>query len=157
MRLSLIKCGTYPNPQADQGEHHTRYSLLPHAEDWREADIPGLAYAYNCPLETATAAGSGALPGTFSAVSASQKNILVTTVKESCDGEDVILRAYESQGKRTEASIQLGFAAQSAAEVDLMEENVLQKISLQNGQFSAMFRPFEIKTFRLQVGEGENQ
>lgn len=40
MRLSLIKCGTYPNPQADQGEHHTRYCLLPHAGDWREAVLP---------------------------------------------------------------------------------------------------------------------
>lgn len=61
MRLSLIKCGTYPSSQADQGEHHTRYCLLPHAGDWREADIPGLAYAYNCPLETAVCAGGGVL------------------------------------------------------------------------------------------------
>ena len=157
MRLSLLKCGTYPNPQADQGEHHTRYCLLPHAGDWREADIPGLAYAYNCPLETAIAAGGGTLPAVFSAVSASQKNILVTTVKESCDGEDMILRAYESQGKRTEVSLRLGFAVQSAAEVDLMEENVLQELSLQDGRLFLMFRPFEIKTFRIRFGKGENQ
>lgn len=155
MRLSLIKCGTYPNPQADQGEHHTRYCLLPHAGDWREADIPGLAYAYNCPLETAVCAGGGVLPGEFSAVSASEKNILVTTLKESCDGEDVILRAYESQGKRTEVSLRLGFAAQRAAEVDLMEENVLQELPLQDGEISAMFRAFEIKTFRIQARKGK--
>ena len=78
-----------------------------------------------------------------------------TTLKESCDGEDVILRAYESQGKRTEVSLRLGFAAQRTAEVDLMEENVLQELPLQDGEISAMFRAFEIKTFRIQARKGK--
>lgn len=35
MRLSLIKCGTYPNPEADLGRHLARYSILPMAEAGR--------------------------------------------------------------------------------------------------------------------------
>ena len=35
MCMSLIKCGTNPNPVADQGEHVFKYSLMPHNGDWR--------------------------------------------------------------------------------------------------------------------------
>lgn len=32
LSLTLLKCGTYPNPNADQGKHIFTYSILPHIE-----------------------------------------------------------------------------------------------------------------------------
>jgi alpha-mannosidase len=37
MRLTLIKSATYPDIEADQGEHLFTYSLLPHNGSWFEA------------------------------------------------------------------------------------------------------------------------
>ena len=49
MRLSLLRSPTYPDPEADQGEHRFTYSLLPHAGGW-EAGTVAEAYALNDPL-----------------------------------------------------------------------------------------------------------
>lgn len=152
MRLSLIKCGTYPNPQADQGHHHARYCLLPHAGDWRDAEIPNEAYAYNCPLIGAQSAGTGILPGQYSLVTAKPSNIIFTVAKEACDGEEIVLRAYESQGKRTKAKVALGFTARMVAEVDMMEQTVYEEMALADNQFVCTFKPYEIKTFKISKG-----
>lgn len=153
MRLSLIKCGTYPNPEADQGIHTMRYCLLPHAGDWRDARITNLAYAFNCPLEAAEAAGAGTLPATYSLVSTSEPNVIVTVVKESCDGEDIMIRAYESQGRRTGTEFILGFEAGRAAEVDMMEQMEFAPVPLYGRSFRAELKPYEIKTFRISGGK----
>lgn len=152
MRLSLIKCGTYPNPVADQGLHHIRYQLLPHAGDWREAGIPNLAYAFNCPLLAEKTIGGGALPDTFSLVHAEPENIIVTVVKEACDDDAIILRAYESQGRRTDAALTLGFAVKAARETDMLEKQVYAGLPLEENRIHTQFRPYEIKTFRVERG-----
>ena len=152
MRLSLIKCGTYPNPVADQGLHHIRYQLLPHAGDWREAGIPNLAYAFNCPLLVEKAIGGGTLPDTFSLVHAEPENIIVTVAKEACDNDAIILRAYESQGRRTDAALTLGFAASSAQETDMLEKQTYADLPLEGNRVYTQFKPYEIKTFRVEKG-----
>ncbi len=152
MRLSLIKCGTYPNPVADQGLHHIRYQLLPHAGDWREAGISNLAYAFNCPLLAEKAIGGGALPDAFSLVHAEPENIIVTVVKEACDNDAIILRAYESQGRRTDAAFTLGFTAKAEQETDLLEKQVYAGLPLEGTRIHTQFRPYEIKTFRVEKG-----
>jgi alpha-mannosidase len=40
IRLTLLRGPTYPDPDADQGEHHFTYSLLPHRGDWRAGTVP---------------------------------------------------------------------------------------------------------------------
>lgn len=149
MRLSLLKCGTYPNEVADQGQHHARYCLVPHAGDWREAEIPNLAYGYNCPLLAVNACGGGTLPAQFSLACAQPANIILTVVKQSYDGSDLILRAYESQGKRTQAVFTLGFDAQRVQQTDMLETGVCQELSLHGRQVTAEFKPYEIKTLRI--------
>ncbi len=56
MRLTLIKSGIDPDPNADQGHHVFTYSLLPHAGGWREAGVVREAYALNDPAFVGPAA-----------------------------------------------------------------------------------------------------
>jgi len=49
IRLSLLRSPTAPDPEADQGEHHFAYSLLPHAGSLNERTMAE-AYALNDPL-----------------------------------------------------------------------------------------------------------
>ena len=150
MCMSLIKCGTNPNPVADQGEHVFKYSLMPHNGDWREAKVVKEAFALNCPLVAAKATGNGNLPGEYSFVSADAPDIIISVVKEACDGEDIIVRAYEAHGKRTKSRIQLGIEISGASEVDMLEEKVYENLAVENNGFTAVFKPYEIKTFRIQ-------
>lgn len=79
--------------------------------------------------------------------------MIVTVVKESCDGEDIMIRAYESQGRRTGTEFILGFEAGRAAEVDMMEQMEFAPVPLYGRSFRAELKPYEIKTFRISGGK----
>ena len=84
LKLTMLKCGTYTNPEADQGIHCFTYSLVPHTGDFRTASIIQEAYCLNQPLVILTAAGgSGVLPNDFSLISCNQPNVIIETVKKS--------------------------------------------------------------------------
>ena len=149
MCLSLIKCGTNPNPNADQGEHIFKYSLMPHSGDWREAQIVKEAFALNCPLIGAKTAGEGQLSANYSFANVNTPNVIISSIKEACDGEDIIVRAYEAHGMRTKTALNFGFNVAAASEVDMLEEAVYEELSVANNGFTTIFKPYEIKTFRI--------
>lgn len=49
MRLTLLKSGIFPYPEADRERHELVYSLLPHMGGFREGNVVREAYALNCP------------------------------------------------------------------------------------------------------------
>ncbi|MBD5511393.1 MAG: alpha-mannosidase [Lachnospiraceae bacterium] len=149
MRLSLVKCGTFPNHKADQGYHHAKYSLMPHAGSWQEAGVVNEAYAFNCPMKAVRTEGGGNLALRYSLVNADAANVIVTVVKEACDSEDIIIRAYEANGKRTKTVFTLGFEAGEISEVDMLETEEIEKLMSEGNTFHTTFRPYEIKTFRI--------
>lgn len=153
MKLSLFKCGTYPNPVADQGEHLFKYSLMPHAGTWREAGVAKAAYGFNCPLKAVKCEGEGSLSPEYSFASALADNIFITVAKEACDSEKIVLRAYESQGRRTKTEMKCGFDIKSVSEVDMMEQEVYQEIAVKENNFAVEFKPYEIKTFLISKEE----
>ena len=55
VRLTLLKSGVEPDPQADQGLHRFTYSLLPHSGDWRQAETVRRAYELNVPVVSVAA------------------------------------------------------------------------------------------------------
>lgn len=149
MRLSLIKCGTYPDAMADNGYHHAKYSIMPHAGSWQEAGVVNEAYAFNCPLVAAKAGGNGRIAAEYSLISTDCLNVIVTVVKEACDSEDIIIRAYEAIGKRTKVLFSLGFGASEISEVNMMETEKMGKLRIEENAFKTTFYPYEIKTFRV--------
>lgn len=149
MSLTLLKCGKYPNYDADQGHHSFKYAVVPHNGNWREAQIPNKAYEFNCPLISMETDGEGNLPESYSIVSVDKKNIIVSAVKEACDNEDVIIRLYEAYGERTEVSLTMGFEFAEVYESDLIETECINKLEVNEKTFSFQMKPYEIKTFRV--------
>ena len=89
MRLTALKGAMFPDPEADLGEHHFTYSLLPHAGDWRNGTVPA-AYSLNNPLIVRQVRGvpqgaSDADRGSLVHVDAPQ--IIIETVKQAEDGD----------------------------------------------------------------------
>jgi alpha-mannosidase len=150
IRISLLRAPTYPDPEADQGEHRFAYSLLPHAGSWGEETISA-AYALNDPLIVYT-------PQRKESVSADQQvpallsvdkpNIVIETVKNAEDGNGIIVRLYESQRQRGQVTLTTGFALAEAWHVNLLEENG-ERLSCQGQQVSFAIKPYEIVTLRL--------
>lgn len=155
MRLTLIKSGIFPNPQADQGLHVFTYALLPHKGDFREGNVIQEAYSLNCPLKAQ--AVQGAYPGRCSFMELSKPNILADTVKQAQDGDGVIVRMYEAWGKRTRVRVSFPMAAMAgralkAWECGCMEQPLEEEtgeLPLKEGALELELRPYEIKTVRL--------
>jgi alpha-mannosidase len=113
----------------DQGIQHFRYTLLPHAASWERAGTVRRAAELNqSPIALNATFHEGPLPQRDSYLSVDAENIIVSVVKQWEDGDDLIIRAYETIGKTTSATIRL---------------------PKWNRTIEANFGPSEIKTFRV--------
>ena len=148
LKLTLLKCGTYPNPEADQGKHVFTYSLLPHCGDFREAGTVREAYALNQPLLTAPAKGEGNGPARFSLVSCDKESVIIETVKKAEADDGMIVRLYESFGGRCTANIKVAPGFKKACLCDLME-NVEKELPLENDTVTLPVSNFEIITLKF--------
>jgi alpha-mannosidase len=147
MRISLLRSPTLPDPEADQGEHRFAYSLLPHAGSWGETTI-ARAYALNDPLIAVQFGSQASALQPISLLSAEPANIVVETIKGAEDGNGLIVRLYESQRKRGQVRLNLGFELGSAWRTNLLEEN--QAALTPDGKtLTLSVRPYEIVTLRL--------
>ena len=78
------------------------------------------------------------------------ENIIIEAVKPAEDGSgDVVVRLYESMHTATQCKLAVNLPAQGVQETDMLE-HAQRALDLQSGQVALDFRPFEIKTLRLQ-------
>ena len=124
MSLTLIKSGTYPNEDADIGEHEFTYSIYPHAGRWQEAKTVEMAYNLNVPMlakRTGRQEGCGGEYESF--LKCSQESCFVEVIKKAEDGNGVIVRMYENKNNRVRAQIQTAYPIAHVYECNLLEEN----------------------------------
>ncbi|HEX2925881.1 MAG TPA: alpha-mannosidase [Ruminiclostridium sp.] len=145
--LTLIKSGTEPNPETDQEEHFFTYSLYPHEGGWREGNTVFEAYKLNQPAY-AVAGGSEKLD--FSLVSADKEHVMIETVKHAEEGSDMILRIYDYQNRRGPVTVSVNGKIKAVKECDLLE-NELCDAEHTGNTFSFNIKPFEIKTFKVEL------
>ena len=149
MSLTLIKSGTYPNEDADIGEHEFTYSIYPHAGRWQEAKTVEMAYNLNVPMlakRTGRQEGCGGEYESF--LKCSQESCFVEVIKKAEDGNGVIVRMYENKNNRVRAQIQTAYPIAHVYECNLLEENE-EELTAGKNCFETVFKPYEIKTFRL--------
>lgn len=149
MSLTLIKSGTYPNEDADIGEHEFTYSIYPHAGRWQEAKTVEMAYNLNVPMlakRTGRQEGCGGEYESF--LKCSQESCFVEGIKKAEDGNGVIVRMYENKNNRVRAQIQTAYPIAHVYECNLLEENE-EELTAGKNCFETVFKPYEIKTFRL--------
>ncbi|WBW97283.1 alpha-mannosidase [Oceanirhabdus sp. W0125-5] len=151
LRLSLIKSPIWPNPDADRELHKFTYSLYPHKGDWKLAQTTQMAYNLNCPMYAKIEeAHSGALPKELSFISLDSENVIIEAVKKAEDSNEVIVRLYEYYNRRTTVTVNFYKELESVHECDLMEQE-LEKIKVCGNSFEFEIKPYEIKTFKLNL------
>ncbi|MDR1623637.1 MAG: twin-arginine translocation signal domain-containing protein [Tannerellaceae bacterium] len=92
----------------DQGLQTFRMALVPHKGGWKEAGIPRIAEAFvSPPVALYQGIHPGSMPRQASFLSVDKPNIIVSSVKQSETGNDLIIRCVETNGQQTDASLQL--------------------------------------------------
>ncbi|MEP7293281.1 MAG: glycoside hydrolase family 38 C-terminal domain-containing protein [Chloroflexota bacterium] len=114
----------------DQGIQRFRYALLPHAGSWENAGTVRRAAELNQrPFAMfGTYHPDGTLPQSESFIEVSPDNLIVSVLKQAEEGDDLILRAYETTKTACQATI---------------------KLPKWNRTIEAAFGASEIKTFRI--------
>ncbi|WMJ24077.1 alpha-mannosidase [Paludicola sp. MB14-C6] len=148
MTLSLVKSGNCPNPTTDQEMHYFTYALLPH-DEFNADEIAKEAYCLNVPTYGVKVTAPEAKLGFDSLVAIDVDNVMIETVKKAEDGNGFIIRMYEFENKRTNATITIGAGCTSVSECDLME-NDIDTIDVNDSEFNITIKPYEIKTYRIQ-------
>ncbi|MBQ6824204.1 MAG: alpha-mannosidase [Clostridia bacterium] len=149
LSLTVLKCPSWPNPKADEGEHIFAYSLMPHCGSLYEAGIINEAYAFNQPMSAVEVAPQkGTLPAEFSMVSCDCKNILVETVKKAEESEDLVVRMYEAFNSRCKATVTVP-AGYTKAYLCGTLENELQELPMVGNAVTVSVKNFEIVTLKF--------
>ncbi len=177
MRLTLIKSGIFPNPNADQGEHEFTYSLFPHKGDFRKGEVIREAeelnrqqHFYLSGVEPASSNHYGYVASKFvrnvenSIIELDKENgVYIGAVKMAEESDDVIIRLYEGHGQETEAGalVLKGLLQNNCekgnveiSECDLLENALkdAEVISCRYGEKVQLhFNPYEIKTLRIAI------
>lgn len=133
VRQTLLRAPLFPDPEADQGRHTLRTSLVVGGVD---AAIEA-GYRLNLPLRPAPAAVDPL-------IISSDPAVVVETVKLAEDGSgDVVVRLYESLGSRAATTVAVSFPYRRIQRTDLLERET------GDGALELQLRPFELVTLRF--------
>ena len=141
MRVSIARAAVYANHEPkelvagvdyqwmDQGVQTLQMQLIPHAGSWQQADVTRAAEELVTEVPIVyQGIHPGARKGADTFLSTDTANIIVEAVKQAEDGDDIIVRSYETAGAQTTATIKLDFAQTT---------------------WTGKYHPFEIKTLRI--------
>jgi len=127
------------------------YALVPHAGDWRQAEVYRQGLEFNHPLIVRKAAPhAGTLGKRWGLLEVSHPNCVISALKPG-KGGTTVLRIYEAIGKPA-PGVKIKFQAKvtSAHEANLMEDPG-RKLEAPDDVLSFDMAPFEIKTFQLRL------
>ena len=118
----------------DQGIQTFRLILVPHKGNWQHSNLVRIAEEMMAPcVPIYQGIHKGNLPKSGSFLSVDAANIIVSAVKQAENGDDLILRCVETNGMAASANLDLVFAKR---------------------KWSGHFRPYEIKTLRMNFKSG---
>ena len=126
LRLTLLRSSTSPDPLPEVGKFTMKMALCPHGSAPVAADLIRMGAAFNHPLQVvATDIHDGKFPPQAAGVCIEPANVVISSVKKALDGDDIIVRIFETDGRACAARVAfdknlLGLPAK-ALEVDLLE------------------------------------
>ena len=165
LRLTLLKAPLWPDPQADRGWHRFTYALYPHGGDWRKAQTPHQAIAFNSQFsivvgekvgDPAAIAGNAvdeldanapaiASQGTFLDMDTAGMHLAALKLAEDAD-DQYILRLWELYGR----SATLTAASLTFERTDLLEA------PLADVQNPHHLDPWQIATLKVTAFDGSS-
>ncbi len=159
IRLTLIRTPGTRGGYADQGtqdigHHEFIYGLTGHAGDWRQAQTDWQGQRLNDPLIAfATAKHAGDLGREFSLLKTSDSRVRVLALKKAEQGDEIIVRLVELDGKpKSDVRIQFAAPIIAAREVNGQEQPV-GSAKVNNGVLLTSFSAYQPRTFAIQLAK----
>jgi alpha-mannosidase len=146
--LTLLRSPVYPDPLADEGEHHFTYAIYPHQGDWRGETILE-AHDLNAPLRACVVPESvGNWPAARSFMRVNQAGVRLSALKKAEDSDEILVRLYEAIGGRGTIRLETELANQTGKRVNFLEDGA-QKIKSAKAGFELGVTPFSAIGLKL--------
>jgi alpha-mannosidase len=118
----------------DQGVQTFRMLLAPHRGEWQDAGVVRAAEEFVAPVPVIyQGIHAGSRPESDSFLTVDAPNVVVASIKQAENNDDLIVRCYETAGRPAAATLDLRFA---------------------RVKWSGRFKPAEIKTLRVNLKTG---
>ena len=162
IRLTLMRTPGTRGGYADQGtqdigHHEFLYGIAGHAGDWRHAETDWQGQRLNDPLiafQTSRHAGTSGRE--FSLLKVSNPRIRVLALKKAEQGDEVIVRLVELDGKpQLNVRVQFASAITAAREVNGQEQPV-GAAPLTGGALTTSFTAYQPRTFAVTLAAASN-
>ena len=144
MSLTLVKGGSFPNPNASKSIPPFTYSLLPHSGGYQEGRVIEEAEILNRPLLLKEVPGEFSKEAQASLLTVLGAGVYCERIKRAEDRPCFILRFVEEHGDHAHCKVQWSLSPiRKAYIVDLME-NRLREIPVSEHGIELNLKPFEI-------------
>ncbi len=126
LRITLMRTAGEPDIYPNLGKFNISYSLFPHAGDWKNGvwaegdDFNVPVYAAE-PPSLALAKAHATRPEEASFFSVDAPGVILSGIKQSEDGEELIVRLAEIEGKPTTVNLIVPVQVASARRLNLVE------------------------------------
>ena len=146
LRMTLLRSSYAPDPDPDSGRHRVRFAFAPHGGK-SNAELVRAGMAYNRrPIAATTKARVRPAP---SAMVIKGGSVVCTSLRLAESQEGLVMRLFETDGKRCRARLRVDTGTTAAIPVNLLERPVGKPLKIANGTVSLNFRPHEVKTMLL--------
>ena len=126
LKITLMRSAGEPDLYPNLGKFNISYALYPHAGDWKSKvwqegenfNIPVVAAE---PPSLALVTNHATRPEEASFIAVAPANVAMTGMKQSEEGDELIVRLVEIEGKETTATVMLPLAARSVRKLTILE------------------------------------
>ncbi len=168
IRVTLIRTpgtrgGYQDQGSQDLGHHEINFGIAGHESDYRQGQTDWQAWRLNQPLIAfETAAHAGSLGKEFSLVKIDNPRIRILALKKAEQGDDVIIRMVELDGK-PQQNVHVEFAAPiiSVREVNAQEVPASPAVSskaatIASGKLQVSFEGYQPRTFAVKLAAAKS-
>lgn len=128
MRVTLIRSSYDPDTLPELGKHDIHFAVIPHEGGCNVTEAHKEGDAFNLAMNVvSTDVHEGPLASTDSYAESLTNNVIISSIKKAEDSDGLVIRVFETEGKKTTAKIKLGRLIKSdaaATEVDLVEQPI---------------------------------
>jgi len=157
IRLTLIRTpgttgGYHDEATQDIGHHEFVYGIAGHTAGWRETQTDWQAQRLNAPLIAfETSKHEGAQGRIFSLLKVDNPRIRILAVKKAEQGDEIIVRLVELDGK-PQSNVRISFAAAITAAREVNgQEQPLGTATVAGGALVTSFGAYQPRTFALRL------
>jgi alpha-mannosidase len=156
LRLTLMRAAGDPDIYPNLGKFNISYSLFPHAGNW-ENGVWAEGDDFNVPVYAAEPPSLALIkthatrPEEESFFSLFPANVILSGIKQSEDGDELVIRLFEVEGRETTATLTLPIEAKSVRRLNLIEfplSGVADPV-IQGKSVTVKLKPHEIVTLGI--------